>query len=173
MELTRRDALAALAAAGISVSAGCLGQEGDEDVPEETVSGLLDVAEVVYPEEVEVTEEFVETYTLGRVQDREEYLSGVTRALEELDGASRELRDEGFESLSVEERDSLLRDIGADTAEPYSERGGSLAGTVRYYVINELQYALYTSPVGGRLVGIENPIGHPGGTETYTRRTPE
>jgi hypothetical protein len=38
---------------------------------------------------------------------------------------------------------------------------------VRYYVVNELLYALYTSPTGGELVGIENPQGHPGGHESY------
>jgi hypothetical protein len=38
---------------------------------------------------------------------------------------------------------------------------------VRYYVVNELLLALYASPTGGELVGIENPQGHPGGTASY------
>jgi hypothetical protein len=30
-------------------------------------------------------------------------------------------------------------------------------------------YALFTSPTGSELVGIENPTGHPGGYESLTR----
>jgi hypothetical protein len=38
---------------------------------------------------------------------------------------------------------------------------------VRYYVVDELLYAFYASPVGGGMAGIENPPGYPGGTESY------
>jgi len=38
---------------------------------------------------------------------------------------------------------------------------------VRYYLVNDLLFALYSSPTGGKLVGIENPQGHPGGTGSY------
>jgi hypothetical protein len=40
---------------------------------------------------------------------------------------------------------------------------------VRYYLVDELLYALYASPTGGRLLGIENPPGHPGGLDSYQR----
>jgi len=72
--------------------------------------------------------------------------------------------------LSVADRDSLLREVGADTAPP--DPDGTNAERVRFYVVNELLYALYTSPTGGELVGIENPQGHPGGTDTYQRGDP-
>ncbi|MEA5408870.1 hypothetical protein VB773_15715 [Haloarculaceae archaeon H-GB2-1] len=53
------------------------------------------------------------------------------------------------------------------TAEPNPD--GTTAERVRYYLVNEPLYALYASPTGGTLVGIENPQGHPGGTESYQR----
>jgi hypothetical protein len=59
--------------------------------------------------------------------------------------------------------------MGADTADPDPDPDGTDAGRVRYYVVNELLYALYASPTGGELVGIENPRGYPGGTASYRR----
>jgi hypothetical protein len=38
---------------------------------------------------------------------------------------------------------------------------------VRHLVVNDLLYALYASPTGARLAGLENPPGHPGGIESY------
>ena len=72
-----------------------------------------------------------------------------------------------FAALPVEDRDSLLREVGADTAE--EDPAGTTAERVRYYVVNDLLMALYASPTGGELVGIENPQGHPGGTDNYQR----
>jgi hypothetical protein len=55
--------------------------------------------------------------------------------------------------------------MGVHTADPDSE--GTDPERVRFHVVNELLYALYTSPTGGELVGIENPQGYPGGTASY------
>lgn len=166
MELTRRDALVAL-----GVAAGGAGYAvtrlDDEEGARRTVERLAPAAEVVYPSEVEVTDEFLETYVVGRVEGREGYLDGVTDALDSLDSYARSLRDEGFGDAPPDARDSLLRYMGVDEAEPDPE--GTEAERVRYYVVNELQYAVYTTPVGGRLVGIENPVGHPGGLGSYRR----
>jgi len=170
MELTRRDALAVLASIGVSASTGCLSDSSS--LPDGLNPRLLAVAEVVYPDEVETTPEFVETYVLGRVegQGRDDYLENVAEALDTLDEYTQHFRNEDFGDASPDERDRILRNMGVDTADP--DPDGTDAERVRYYVVNELQYALYTSPVGGRLVGIENPIGHPGGTDTYKRGEP-
>ena len=48
-----------------------------------------------------------------------------------------------------------------------------MSDRVRFFVVNELLFALYSSPTGGSLVGIENPVGHPGGTESYQHAGPE
>lgn len=170
MELTRRDALVALGVAG-TAAGGAYAVSRLDYAEELTAEGVLEslppVAEVVYPSEVEVTREFLETYVVGRIEERDRYLDGVVDALDTLDGYTRRLRDEGFADAPPEKRDQLLRYMGVDEAEP--EPDGTDAERVRYYVVNELQYALYTSPVGGRLVGIENPVGYPGGTESYRR----
>jgi len=168
MELTRRDALIALGVAGTTAGgAYAVSRLDEEEAADSVVERLLPVAEVVYPSEVELTREFLETYVVGRVEERDGYLEGVADALESLDGYTRRLRDERFGDLSPERRDSLLRYMGVDEARP--DPNGTDAERVRYYVVNELQYALYTSPVGGKLVGIENPVGYPGGLESYRR----
>ena len=69
----------------------------------------------------------------------------------------------------METRDRLLRGIGVETADPVPD--GTLTERVRFYLVNDLLFAFYASPTGGRLVGIENPIGHPGGIESYQRES--
>jgi hypothetical protein len=170
MELTRRDALIALGVAG-TASGGAYAvsrlDDENEDAAKRVVEHLPHVAEVVYPSEVEVGRDFLETYIVGRVEERDGYLDGIVDALGTLDGYARRLRDESFADTPPERRDDLLRYMGVDEAEP--DPDGTDAERVRYYLVNKLQDALYTSPVGGRLVGIENPVGYPGGLESYRR----
>ena len=188
MELTRRDALAALAGGGIVGGGGAaaIGRNGgaangartgtagtgtaDPSGPEATAFAavrdpLVATARVVYPDAVTGIERFVATYALGRIEKRAAYRRGVERAVADLNERAESWHGGQYATLDADTRDSVLREIGADTAEPDPE--GSTAERVRYYVVNELLYALYTSPTGGELVGIENPQGHPGGHESY------
>ena len=182
MELTRRDALAALAAGGVAVGTGAVlegnpfataddsdsGDSGSNNPdPEGRLDTLLAVAEVVYPSEVTGVEEFVRTYALGRVEGRERYREGMVEALSALDEHARAWHDADFRDLDAATRESVLDQMGVDTAAP--DPSGAARQRVRYFVVNELLYGLYTSPTGGKLVGIENPQGHPGGTESYQR----
>ncbi|WP_135826304.1 gluconate 2-dehydrogenase subunit 3 family protein [Halorussus ruber] len=183
MELTRRDALAALAASGVAVGTAAVldddladafdGDASDasggpsDSAPEERMATLLAIADVVYPSRLSGVEEFVRTYALGRVEDRESYREGMVQALSTLDDYARTWHDAEFRELDPETRESVLDQMGADTADPDPEGGDS--ARVRYYLVNELLYALYSSPTGGKLVGIENPQGHPGGTGSYQR----
>jgi len=57
--------------------------------------------------------------------------------------------------------------MSVDTADPVPD--GDDVERVRYYVVNELLFALYSSPTGGELVGLENPRGNPGGLASYQR----
>lgn len=172
MELSRRDALAALGAAvaggGAVAAAGEVrpptADDGAVGVP---IDPLVAAAEVLYPSAVEGHRTFVETYVRGRTTDRPAHRRGLAAAVAEVEAAAREWYGDGFAALSPDERDRLLRELGAETAEP--DPDGTTAERVRYYVVNDLLYALYTSPTGGRLVGIENPPGHPGGTTSYRR----
>ncbi len=183
MELTRRDAAAALAAIGGGGAAGLAVREwGDDGAPDDPADGRDDpatdeevrdafvaVAEVVYPSAVTGTEAFVESFLAGRL-DREDHAEGLRETVAELDELAVEWHGDRVAVLDPADRDRLLREAGADVAE--EDPGGTTAERVRYYVVNELLLALYASPKGGELVGIENPQGHPGGTDTYQRGPP-
>ncbi len=177
MNLTRRDAVAALAAVGatggVALAARRLDEnstdsdgEWDDGLPDEEAvrASMTAIATVVYPDEVSGVETFVERFLDGRL-DRSAHAEGVHRAVADLDEVAHSWQGASITELPPEDRDTLLREAGADTAEEDSE--GSLAEQVRYYVINELLLALYASPTGGELVGLENPHGHPGGAESY------
>ena len=169
MELTRRDAVAALAAVGaVGAGAGATRyalRRGEAPSPD--VETLTAVAEVVYPSEVSGIEAFVERYAAGRAAGDDAHARGVRAATERLDGHAREWYGAPVADLAVADRDALLREMGVDTADERPE--GSTAERVRYYVVGDLLLALYASPTGGELVGVENPQGHPGGTGSYRR----
>ncbi|WP_058366905.1 gluconate 2-dehydrogenase subunit 3 family protein [Haloparvum sedimenti] len=188
MELTRRDAAAALAAFGVG-GVGAAGvrewrqssAEGSEDAPVASDTAVRDalvaVAEVVYPSEVEGVPSFVESFLSGRLVDPDDaagaseferaHDAGLREAVTTLNDLAASWYDAPVADLPPSDRDGLLREVGADTAEASPD--GTDAERVRYYVVNELLLALYASPTGGELVGIENPQGHPGGTDTYQR----
>ncbi|WP_439026220.1 gluconate 2-dehydrogenase subunit 3 family protein [Haloarchaeobius sp. DT45] len=174
MELTRRDALAALASGGVVVGSGAAAlSQASLRAAEETVEAEVDVptlvavAEVVYPNAVTNVESFVRTYVAGRTANRPDYRAGVAESLRAVDATARSWYDDAYAALDADTRDSLLREMGVDAVDP--DPAGSTTAQVRYYVVNELLYAFYTSPTGGELAGTENPIGHPGGTESYQR----
>lgn len=176
MQLTRRDAAAALAALGSggAVALGARQWQRDSEDPEEADlasdgavrDAMVAVAEVVYPSEVEGIGEFVEGFLAGRL-DREGHGDGLRRAVANLDELGRAWYDDPVAELPPADRDALLRETGADGVDEAPD--GSTAERIRYYVVNDLLLALYASPTGGELVGIENPQGHPGGLESYQR----
>ena len=167
MRLTRRDALYALCLAGSGAS-GCVDGIDNDDgaLDSSAVETLLALAAVLYPAEVEATEEFVETYVLGRATD-EDHLESIAESVESLSAVSSDFRGESFASLSPTERETLLEEVGL--RETASDPRGTERERIRYFLVNELLYALYTTPTGGELLGVENPIGHPGGLASYQR----
>jgi hypothetical protein len=172
MELTRRDALAALAASGIAVGGGAVDgsrreRAEDADAPAVDTETLVALATVLYPSDVDASADFVETYVLGRVEERAEYYDEMAAVLATLDERATEWYGDSFSALPVDDRDSLLRELGLESVDP--DPGGTESERMRYYLVNELLYALFTTPAGGQLVGAENPTGHPGGLEAYQR----
>lgn len=179
MELSRRDALVALGAGGAAVGATAIGldtfgpEAGD---PTAGDSGPLSdhhrrtvvaVAHEVYPGAVSDIDQFVETFLDGRTRQRPAHVAGIATAVDALDEYCRRWWSRSFLDLDSEGRDRALTEMGLEIAEPNPE--GSDVERVRYYVVDELLFALYASPTGGELLGIENPPGHPGGTESYRR----
>jgi len=173
MELTRRDALAALAAVGAAGAVGAgglaLSQSNGDDQPvsDHELATLVAVGGVVYPTEVEGVESFVRRYSVGRFADRPEYAAGVADAVAALDDYTRVWHDAEFASLDAETREETLSGMEVDISDPAPD--GEDRERVRYYLVNELLYALFSTPTGGELAGIENPQGHPGGTASYRR----
>jgi hypothetical protein len=181
--LTRRDAMAALTAAGAATALGGTlswavltgGGDGDgvsdaEGFDERERETLVALAAHLYPSVVSGVPEFVERYTVGRVRDRPEYAAGMREALAALDEYAVQWTDERFVELDTDRRGTLLNSMGVTRATP--EPDGLDPERVRFYLVNELLFALYASPTGGKLVGIENPQGHPGGTTSY-RQPPD
>ncbi|MFB6087907.1 MAG: gluconate 2-dehydrogenase subunit 3 family protein [Haloarculaceae archaeon] len=178
MELTRRDAIAALAAAGVAAGGGGAvlrsaneeagnGDGSDPAVDDDALTTLVAAAEALYPSAVENVEAFVTRYVRGRADDRSEYAREIAASAAYLDEYAEAWYDEGFAALDRSARAEALRRMNADTADPVPD--GSDVERVRYYVVNELLFALYTTPTGGELVGLENPQGHPGGLASYRR----
>lgn len=173
MELSRRDALVAVAAstagvAGAGELADQLDARADEPADVDGVlSRLASVATVIYPSEVDVTDSYLRTYLLANEYDREGYVERTAAALDELDDRGRQRMGKPVEDLSPSECDRLLKRIGVQRVTPDPE--GMAVERIRYYVVNKLLYTLYTTPTGGQLLGNENPPGYPGGRAAYQR----
>ena len=177
MELTRRDATIALAALGTGGAAVGFGVTRDDEDPaaldgsddDAVVSAMVALADVLYPSELSGIEPFVETF-VGERLERDGHGESLRATVAELDALAVSWHGATLAELSPTDREELLREVGADVADEVPD--GTTAERVRYFVVNELLLALYTSPTGGELVGIENPQGHPGGTDTYQRGPP-
>jgi len=174
VRLTRRDALLS-AVAGVLCGCGLAGLhtvesgssaaaepdrsvDGSVDLAPETVATLISIAEVVYPSAVEVTPSFVETYA---VRGGANETAGIQAATEDLDAAAREMTGRRFGALPPAQREGVLRELGIGSVHP--RPNGTISARIRYYLVNGLLLALFTTPKGGRLFGIDNPTGHPGG----------
>lgn len=176
-ELTRRDALAALTAAGIATGGAGLftwewlnessqGTDETEVTLSEHDRETLDVlAETLYPSAVSGIPEFVETYVVGRLDAHPGREAEMVYAIETLDEYADRWYDDSFRRLDADKRDETLDMMGLDVTDP--DPDGHDVERVRFYLYNELLFALYTSPTGGELLGLENPQGYPGGTASY------
>ena len=176
MELTRRDAVAALAALGGAGGAtyGYSRLRADGDSPGASTPSddhvretMIATAEIVYPSELSGIAAFVEEFVDARLAEDDDHAAGIREAVTILDEHSQTWYDQPFAELSGDTREEALEELGADVADENPD--GSTAERVRYYLVNELLLALYSSPTGGTLVGIENPQGHPGGIQSYQR----
>jgi len=170
MKLTRRDAIGALSAAGITALAGCESFGGDGTETEsgdgtDTAGGgggaTMALAEVLYPSEAEVTEAYLDTYLYSRMVDEDAYRSELEAGIETLDSLAQEADGSPFADLSVDQRVNLIEDTDLRSGDSVPD--GTDIQRVNYHLIDELLFAFYASPTGGELVGNTNPRGWPGG----------
>jgi hypothetical protein len=178
--LSRRDAMAALVAGGIGIGGPALAlsertSEGLNDrnaqsvaLSEDDRATLVALTDVLYPSAVTAGDSFVQTYVGNLPEERQ---AAISESIDDLDDAARRYTGSEFATLSVGERDAVLRRMGVDTAN--SDPSGTPPQRILYHLVNSLLYALYTSPTGSRVAGIENPIGHPGGYESQINARPE
>ncbi len=115
MELTRRDAIAALAATGVVGSGtylvaidgdrGTDSNDGGEidDGRTAVVETAAALAPVLYPSRVTGAESFVRTYVTGRIKDDDAHCSGMTDAVTALDGHANDEFGARFRDLSPDE----------------------------------------------------------------------
>jgi len=122
---------------------------------------MMALAEVLYPSEAEVTEEYLGTYLYGRMVDEESYRSEVQSGVETLDGLAQDAHSSPFAELSADQRVGLIEDT--DLRSGASVEDGTDVERVNYHLVDELLFAFYASPTGGELVGNPNPRGWPGG----------
>ncbi|WP_435115209.1 gluconate 2-dehydrogenase subunit 3 family protein [Halolamina sp. C58] len=179
MRLTRRDALAALSAVGMSGAAGCSApdadswdegpEDGDADIElgDDDLETLVALAGVLYPSEVENVGEFVAEWVRPRVRERPEHGRGMLAAIATLNEYAENLEGAAYADLDAGDREELLSYMAVDVADPDPE--GDDDERVRYYLVNDLLFGLYASPTGASLAGLENPPGYPGGTASYQR----
>ena len=127
-----------------------------------TVQTLVAVAEVIYPSEVTEIPAFVTEYVRGLSALKKRAMNA---AVDDLRSHARSVTGTPFAELAVSERDGVLRTLGV--ARAVSGPRGTVPQRIRYHVVNQLLYGLYTTPKGSRLVGVRNPVGHPGGHGSY------
>lgn len=161
MELTRRDAVTALTAAGITTTAGCAGLTGETGSDAEPMEVLVSLADVLYPSDIEPTPEFIETFMYGRITDEESYREELTAGIETLNQLAADEQGGAFHTLSADQRRSVIENTELRSGP--SEPDGSDVARVNYYLLDELLFAFYSSPTGGELIGNTNPRGFPGG----------
>lgn len=169
--LTRRDAIGALTAAGVTAVAGCSSvlenSDASDDSADPTAADdhelrtMRALAGVLYPSDIEVTDEFLGTYLYGRIADEDAYETALGAAVETLDGLAEAQHGAVFRTLDTAQRQSVV--TGTDVRSGASEPDGTDIERLNYYLVDELLFACYASPTGGGLVGNENPRGWPGG----------
>jgi len=160
MKLTRRDAIAALGAAGITSLAGCESLTGSTEPPSE-METMVALAEVLYPSAAEPTTEFVQSFLFGRIYDKESYQSALEAGVGTLNDIARDTEGAPFGRLDPDQRVSVIENSDLRTGESVAD--GSDVERVNYHLIDELLFAFYASPTGGEMVGNPNPRGFPGG----------
>jgi hypothetical protein len=175
--LSRRDTLLALASVTTALGASGyvrstqtsqqLADEPRDVATAERVATVTAVAAVVYPSAVDVDERFVKTAVFGRIEPYEGHFDGLAAAVDTIERYTRPRFGVSFAALPLMQRHRILEEMGvyAVHATPH----GTAAERIRYFLINDLLYALFTHPMGSELLGVHNPPGYFGGNELYQR----
>lgn len=163
----------ALAAAGYaygteytgSVAADSATESSSHPASREHIDALSAIASAVYPSAVSIDPSFIESRVFGRVEPEPGHFDNLVTAIEAVDDHARARFGGRITDLSAGRRRQVLQSMGVTTVHPTAD--GTTAERVRFYLVGDLLYVLFTSPAGGKLLGVDNPPGHPGGREAY------
>ncbi|GCF12078.1 hypothetical protein Harman_00130 [Haloarcula mannanilytica] len=125
------------------------------------------IARAVYPSAVSVEKSFIESRVFGRIEPKPGHFEGLITTIEAVDSYAQARFGGEITELPPGRRRQVLQSMGVTTVHPTAD--GTTAERVRFYLINDLLYVLFTSPKSSELTGIDNPPGHPGGREAYQR----
>ena len=135
MQLSRRDAIAALGTVGVGAGAAAYVTRGSDDPPSgesgPDVETLVAAAEVLYPDEVTGLEAFVDAYARRRAATDDEHARGVRAAAAELDDHAEAWYGAAFAELSAEDRDSAWSSSSAAAARTPRACSSSVAARCR------------------------------------------
>lgn len=178
--LTRRELFTALGGTGLAATVYGYGVDsggsltGATESRSDTHPGseyhidvMTALAEAIYPPTVSVERSFVESRVLGRVEPKPDHFENLLTTVEAVDNHAKARFGGGITDIPAGRRRKVLQSIGVTTVHPAAD--GTTAEQIRFYLLNDLLYALFTSPAGGELMGIDNPPGYPGGREAYRR----
>ncbi|MEZ3115639.1 hypothetical protein RYH80_06885 [Halobaculum sp. MBLA0147] len=160
-ETTRRGALlvgAAGVAGGLTRLSGRRSGTADR-----TVARLQTVATAVLPPDA--GHRAVAETTISRLSpDRFDRLRSLCRRL---DRRARVETGRPLSSLSGSDCRDLLAHLGVFRVQ--SRADGTLVERYRHHLTNALMYTYLVTPAGTAPLGIDNPVGYPGGFESYRR----
>ncbi|AEN07868.1 hypothetical protein Halar_0645 (plasmid) [halophilic archaeon DL31] len=157
--------------AGTATEGSTAVQSGDHPASQCHVDVLTAVARAVYPSTVSVDSSFVERRVFGRIEPKPGHFERLVAAIEAVDGHAQARFGGAMSEFSAGRRRQVLQSMGVTTVHPTAD--GTTAEQVRFYLVNDLLYVLFTSPKSSELTGIDNPPGHPGGREAYRRGSGE
>lgn len=152
---------------GRSLTAATKTQSGSHPASQYHIDVMTAIARAVYPSAVSVDSSFIESRVFGRVEPKTDHFENLVAAIEAVDSHARARFGGGVTDISAARRRRVLQSMGVTTVHPTAD--GTTAERIRFYLLNDLLYALFTSSVGGELMGIDNPPGYPGGREAYRR----
>lgn len=166
---------AAAAAAGYGYGLGSEGRlslddaAGSDDSPASPadVETLTALATAILPSSFDVDESWVENRVLGRVEPKPGHFERLVAAIEAVDSHAKARFGAPVTSLPSSQRRGVLVSMGVTEVHPTAD--GTTAERVRFHLVNDLLYAMLTSPESSDLTGIANPPGYPGGTSVYTQ----
>jgi hypothetical protein len=131
------------------------------------VEAATAVADAIYPQSVAVDESFVENAVFRRVEPTPGHFDALVETIEAVERHASARFGASVTGLSPGTRRQVLQSMNVTAVHAMPD--GTTAERVRFYLLNDLLYALFTSPRSRPLTGIENPPGHPGGLAAYRR----